>query len=71
MSEYFLQWGHAYLLHFGAWISFSIGATVAKSGLPKPKDIPMILLSSVILAAVVAIFSSHAHTHYLSHFIKK
>jgi hypothetical protein len=69
MSEYMITWGHAYLMHFGAWVSFAFGATVYKNGLPEPKKIPSMVLSAVTLAAIVAIFSSHSHTHYLQKFI--
>jgi hypothetical protein len=71
MSDYIVQWGHTYLVHFGAWIGFAIGVHTTKFGLPHPKQIPMIVLSSVILASLVAIFSSSAHNHYLSHFSVK
>jgi hypothetical protein len=68
---YFSEWGHVYLIHFGAWVAFAFGATVHKNGLPQPKQIPKLLLSAVILASVVAVFSSHSHAHYISHFVKK
>lgn len=59
--QYIYEWGHLYLMHFGAWISFAIGASVIKDGIPKLEDIPMMLLSSAVLGSIVAIFSSHAH----------
>jgi hypothetical protein len=71
MVEYFTEWGHTYLMHLGAWVSFGIGATVMKNGLPMSKEIPKIMLSCIILAAVVSVFSSHSHNHYLSHVVGK
>ena len=71
MSEYLIEWGHTYLMHFGAWVSFAIGANVVKNGLPTIKEIPKIMASCIILAAIVGIFSSHSHNHYVSHAIQK
>ena len=71
MYSYLLQWTHLYLIHVGAWVSFAFGAQVTKNGLPDPRKVPSMLLSAVILAAVVAIFSSHSHTHFLQHFASK
>jgi glucose uptake protein GlcU len=68
MTPYFIEWGHTYLVHLGAWVGFAIGVHTTKFGLPHPKQIPTITLSALILAAIVAIFSSHAHNHYLAHF---
>jgi len=71
MSDYFVQWGHAYLVHFGAWVSLALAAMLHKNGIPEPKKLPSIILSAVLLAAFAAIFSSHSHAHYLQHFVKK
>lgn len=65
MLEYFVQWGHHYVMHFGAIVSVGLMASLYKDGLPEPKKLPKLLLSAVCLAAVVALFSSHSHTHYI------
>lgn len=67
-NEYFVQWGHAYLMHFGAWVSFMIGAQVYKTGLPQLKDLSGMFKVSLILATVLSAFSSHSQNHYLNHF---
>jgi hypothetical protein len=68
MTDYFIQWGHAYIVHFGAWVSFALAANLYKNGLPEPRKLPSIILAAVVLAAVASIFSSHSHTHFLQHF---
>lgn len=70
MLDYFTQWGHMYIMHFGAWVSFMFGTTIYKNGLPDIIDLPKMLKTSAILAVVLSIFSSHSHSHYLSHFVK-
>ncbi len=70
MLPYLIEWGHTYLVHFGSWMTFAFAATVTKKGLPQPKDVLGIVQSAVAMAAIVAIFSSHAHSHYLNHFVK-
>lgn len=67
--EYFIAWGHAYLVHFGAWVSLIIAATIHKDGAPEPSRLKGIIISAVALASIAAAFSSHSHAHYLSHFI--
>lgn len=67
--HYFAEWFHMYLMHFGAWVSFAIAASVVKAGLPEPSNIKRMLLSALILAAIVSIFSSHSHAKYLDHFL--
>lgn len=57
------------MVHFGAWVSLIIAATVHKEGAPEPAKLKGIFVSAVALAAVVALFSSHSHSHYVSHFI--
>lgn len=66
MTEtYLIQWFHLYIIHFSAWITFAIGAHVVKNGVPILQKSMNILLSSIFLASIVALFSSHAHNHYL------
>jgi hypothetical protein len=67
--EYLIQWANTYLLHFGAWVSLALVVNLHKNGIPKPEKLPKIILSAVLLAAFAAIFSSHSHAHYLSHFV--
>lgn len=70
--SYFTDWGHAYVVHFGAWISFMFAATVYKNGLPEKTDAVIPLLkTAIVLALILSIFSSHSHTHYLSHLAGK
>lgn len=65
---YFVQWGHAYVMHFGAWVSFICGTSIYKSGLPELKDVSKMLKTAFLLSLVLSIFSSHSHTHYIKHF---
>ena len=69
--SYFSEWGHIYVVHFGAWVTFLLAATAHRKGTPKPEKIPRMLLATIVLASIAAIFSSHSHAHYLSHFTKK
>jgi hypothetical protein len=71
MVEYVLEWAHHYVVHFGVWVSFALGAQVTKNGIPEPKSIKSLLISAVVLSSIVSLFSSHSHMHYLSHFIGK
>jgi len=65
--EYLVHWGHLYIVHFGAWISFMIAATVYKKGVPED-SVGSLLLRSIALSAFLAIFSSHSH-HYMTSII--
>lgn len=69
--NYLFEWFHIYFIHFTALVAFFISTTVTVKGLPKLKEIQPMLLSSVILSSLVAVFSSHAHHHYLDHFLGK
>jgi hypothetical protein len=64
--NYFIEWGHHYVVHFGVWVTLGMAATVYKDGLPKAKNIPGLLKSAVIVSLIMSIFSSHSHIHYLS-----
>jgi hypothetical protein len=68
MSQYIVEWLHHYAIHFGAWVCFLIAATVHKSGIPDAPDKTM--GKALFLAAILSIFSSFSHNHYLSHFVK-
>jgi hypothetical protein len=70
-EHYLIEWGHTYMMHFGAWVSFAFGAQVTKKGLPEPKEVKSLLVSAIVMAAVVAVFSSHSHNHFLQHFSSK
>jgi len=65
--SYFVQWGHTYLVHFGAWVSFMIGTKVYKEGLPALESLSNMFKTAVILAAVLSAFSSHSQNHYMTH----
>lgn len=66
--NYFTDWAHIYMVHFGMWISFMIAASVHKNGVQEMPD--KLIYRAMILSAFVAIFSSHAHNHYMQHFVK-
>jgi hypothetical protein len=68
MVNYFISWAHVYIIHFGAWISFMIAASVHKNGVEAMPD--KLIYRVMILSAFVSIFSSHAHNHYTQHFVK-
>jgi hypothetical protein len=66
MIQHFIQWGHLYIVHFGALMSFCLAANVTKSGLPPISAIPQLVYSSAALSAIIAIFSSGSHAHYIA-----
>jgi hypothetical protein len=66
--DYFIQWADAYFLHVGIWVSTLVSFHIYKKGLPRLSSIGSIFKSAIVLAAIAAGFSSHAHAHYLSHF---
>jgi hypothetical protein len=70
MLHYLIQWGHIYVIHFGVWVSFCCGASIYKNGMPELKDVPTMLKTALILAAVLSIFSSHSN-HYLMNSLPK
>jgi len=63
-------WAHLYVIHFGAWVTFCFGATIYKNGMPKLKDVPQMLLTAMVIAAMLSAFSSHSH-HYLTNILPK
>jgi len=65
---YITQWFHAYISHFGAWVGFSLAATVYKDGVPEPKKLFSLLRAIVMVALIGSLFSSHSQTHYMTHF---
>ena len=66
---YLILWSHIYLIHFGAWVTFCLATTVMKNGVPHIREIPKILLAAVIMAAVMSVFSSHSHTHFINQLV--
>ena len=68
MLAYLISWGHLYVVHFGAWVTFAFGATIYKNGLPELKNLPSMFKTTVIIAAILSVFSSHSH-HYLTNII--
>lgn len=68
LLQYLLQWGHMYIMHVGAWITFAFGASIYKEGMPVTERIPSMIKTALILAAILSIFSSHSH-HYISNIL--
>jgi len=68
--NYFINWGHAYIVHFGVWFSFAFACSIYKSGIPEPKNLGGMLSSAVILSAILGIVSSHSQIHFLTQFVK-
>jgi hypothetical protein len=66
MTSYLINWFHAYLVHFGVWVSLISGSSLYQKGLPEMKRLPNMFKTVLILSAVLAIFSSHSHVHYAS-----
>lgn len=66
--SYLIEWGHMYYVHFGGWVTFMIAASVHRDGIDSisTKTVGKIMVLSVI----ASMFSSHAHSHYLDHFVK-
>lgn len=71
MIEYLLHWMHAYIVHFGIWMAMLVGFEIYKNGLPETKKMPGIFKSAFILAIIISVFSSHAQTHIVKHFLLK
>lgn len=70
MLEYLSQWGTLYLAHFGAWVSFCVGTSIWKSGLPTPKEVKSLMISAVMVSAILGAFSSHSHHSYVKSIAK-
>jgi hypothetical protein len=71
MIDYLLHWMHAYIVHFGIWMTMLVGFDIYKNGLPAPEKIKGIFKSALILAVIISVFSSHAQTHIIKHFLLK
>ena len=71
MSKYLIEWLHLYSIHFGIVTAILLLLDIYINGLPDSKLIASKLKSAVILAAALALFSSHAHNHALFHLIKE
>lgn len=71
MSDYFVQWGHTYVMHFGAWVSLMFTVQIHKVGILPASSIRTYLGRALVLAAVLSVFSSHSHNHYLQHMSPK
>jgi hypothetical protein len=65
MLDYLISWGHLYIIHFGAWVTFAFAMTFYKHGIPELKKLPSMLKAIVIIAAILSVFSSHSH-HYFT-----
>jgi len=71
MEHYLLNWMHAYITHFGMWMSLIAGFAIYKDGIPKVRKMWQLLKSIFVLSAVMATFSSHSQTHMVEHFLAK
>jgi hypothetical protein len=65
--SYLINWFHAYVIHFGVWASFVIASSVHTKGIPSFDRLPGLLKSSMVIAAILSVFSSHSHVHYASY----
>lgn len=68
MTNYFTEWFHTYIVHFGGWVSFIIVIQLHKNGLPDLKNILKELKIVIILSLILSVFSSHSQNHYIQHF---
>jgi hypothetical protein len=66
MIHYFHQWLDLYIVHIGGWISLGFAASLHKNGIPKSRQIRPLLLSAIKLSLILALFSSHAHNHWMN-----
>jgi hypothetical protein len=64
---YLTQWLHAYVTHFGAWMSFAFACYIHKKGIPKSDILFPLLKSAALISLILSLFSSHAHTHYMNY----
>lgn len=71
MFEYLIQWAHMYIVHFGIWVTFMFGITMHSNGIPHLKELPDMFKTSMILSAILSIFSSHSHHHFMTHLAGK
>jgi len=64
---YLMHWGHAYIVHFGLWMSILFGMTFYKEGLKEIEisDLPRMFRLAFVISAGLSVFSSHSHMHYL------
>jgi hypothetical protein len=67
--SYLTEWGHIYLMHVCALTGILMLDNIRKEGLPFPSK--ALVIKPLVWALILAAFSSHAHTHYLSHFVSK
>jgi hypothetical protein len=51
-------------------MTFCFAMTIYKNGMPELKDVPSMIKTAIIIAAVLSIFSSHSQ-HYLTNIIPK
>jgi len=66
MMTYLSNWFHAYFVHFGFWVSFTLACTVYKDGAPEFKALPNLFKVAIVLSAILSLFSSHSQAHFLS-----
>ena len=68
MLHYLVEWGHIYLMHVAALS----GALILDKARAKELPLPSLdlVIGPFVWASMIAILSSHAHAHYLSHFVK-
>jgi hypothetical protein len=63
--NYLEHWASLYVVHLGVWVTFGFICSIHKNGLPEVKKLPSLFKSAIVVSLVLAIFSSHSHTHYL------
>jgi len=66
--NYLTTWFHAYIIHFSGWISLMFGTHFYNNGIEKFEDIKPLFKVAFITSAILSLFSSQAHTHYLTYF---
>jgi len=64
--NYLISWLHLYTIHTGAWISACFICELTKHGIPRKWQVGSLLSSAIRVSLILALFSSHAHNHYLA-----
>jgi hypothetical protein len=70
VSGYIAEWGHTYIVHLGVWVSLIVTRHAMVHGITSVYDSFRLVRNALVLGALVGLFSSHAHNHIRSHFMK-
>jgi len=62
--SYLVQWGHMYVIHVGAIFAFVVGAKVWKGDVDTIPKVWELFKVAFVLSVVLAVLTSHSHTHY-------